>query len=282
MQKTKIIKLLLLLLVLLITPKNYFSQDLSGESLKGVESVTIPIPYNYILIKGMGLTTEGIKTDVEMQLQRSGIKVKPYPGIGSNLLQLNVVIFEGNSGGISGIVSVALRDSVMLSRNKSISFGAEVWEKTEYVIAENQDPKHFREVISRMVNDFITAYYKANTSTAKQIDNLPDLSKYATKTPPLPQTKQDDSPFTATYVGGNNPPTIEVFNDTNRTLYLDLGQGKMTAYTILSGASQKITLTEGNYNYRASAPRVKTLEGKELFQKGYVYSWRFTIITVPR
>lgn len=56
----------------------------------------------------------------------------------------------------------------------------------------------------------------------------------------------------------------------------------MTAYTIPSGASQKITLTEGSYNYKASAPRVRSDEGQEMFKKGYVYTWRFYIVTVPR
>ncbi len=44
----------------------------------------------------------------------------------------------------------------------------------------------------------------------------------------------------------------------------------MTAYTIPSGTSQKVTLTEGSYNFKASAPRARNLEGQELFQKGYV------------
>ncbi len=56
----------------------------------------------------------------------------------------------------------------------------------------------------------------------------------------------------------------------------------MTAYTIPSQKSQKITVPEGIYKYKASAPRVESDEGEETFKKGYVYTWRFYIVTVPK
>ncbi len=43
----------------------------------------------------------------------------------------------------------------------------------------------------------------------------------------------------------------------------------MTPYTIPSKTTRKFTLDEGNYGFKATAPRVIPLEGQKLFEKSY-------------
>ena len=114
----------------------------------------------------------------------------------------------------------------MLERiNKHIIAGTWQWTlsgKAKQQQLEKDILKKLIEGIDHLIEDYNTD----NSITAKK--NIPTTTDKKTLQPPPPKAKQDDSPFTATYVGGNSAPTIEVFNDSDRTMYFDFGQGKMT------------------------------------------------------
>ena len=69
--------------------------------------------------------------------------------------------------------------------------------------------------------------------------------------------------------------TLSVLNDTNLELTLTLNQKR---YLFEPKQKRDITLTPGNYSYRASAPGVLPDYGKETIQSNYEYEWTFYII----
>lgn len=290
MQK-KTIFIIFFVLVLLGLPSQVFSQNKVDETLKGFDTLKVVVEQLNSETEQAGLKEEQIQTDIEIKLRQNGFNVKGKDDFFTPFIFLYVKVssIHNSSGLVAYNIQTSLNQRILLERDKSIGTVAETWKTSETGTIGQNYVRNLRNSISDQVDKFINDWLKANASTQKQRDksldkileeSLPDLSKYEVKSPP--KNKQDDSPFTAVYIGGNKPPEIEVFNDSNRTLYLDMGQGRMTAYTILSGTSQKINLSEGNYNFKASAPRVRNLEGQEVFKKGYIYTWRFTIITVSR
>ncbi len=123
-------------------------------------------------------------------------------------------------------INFYLIEMAMLERiNKHIIAGTWQWTlsgKAKQQQLEKDILKKLIEGIDHLIEDYNTD----NSITAKK--NIPTTTDKKTLQPPPPKAKQDDSPFTATYVGGNSAPTIEVFNDSDRTMYFDFGQGKMT------------------------------------------------------
>lgn len=71
-------------------------------------------------------------------------------------------------------------------------------------------------------------------------------------------------------------PTIEIYNNTNKTLTLKLNDSR---YTFESYQKRTIELTPGVYDYYASAPLVIPDYGTERLQSNYTYSWEFYIVT---
>lgn len=273
--------IIVLFLFCFIVPNHTFSQDSeSVQSLSGIDTLQVIVPEISSDLEQAGLSRLQIQTDVEIKLRRVGFKIKTEREQFTPEIYLTVIVGSKNNvkNGIFAIsVTTSLHQKVILERNKSINIFSSTWETKNIGTVGKENVRDLSSSISSQVDEFISDWLKANPS-AKNLT----LKQQPQNTSPPQAQKKDDSPFTATYVGGNSPPTVEVFNDTDRTMYFDFGQGIMTAYTIPSQTSQKITLSEGLYNYKASAPRVRSKEGEAMFKKGYVYSWRFFIVTVPR
>lgn len=96
---------------------------------------------------------------------------------------------------------------------------------------------------------------------------------------PPPASIGDNSPFTARYIGGDRAPEIEVTNNAGITFNLALNNSR---YMIAPSTSRKIILEPGTYTYQATAPSVRPLEGEKEFQRGYVYTWEFYVVTRTR
>jgi hypothetical protein len=283
MKPNRIIKLLLLILVFFVIPKQVFSQNDVNKTLQGFNTLKVLVESLKPEMERLGLTEEQIQTDVEIKLRKTGFNVKGKDQIFFPLIYLyiNLQSIHSDSGLVTYNLETSLEQEVLLDRNKTIDTIASTWSTSVTGNVGRNNVRQLRDVISDQVDEFINNWLKANASTTSQ--KKTPQSTYVPPSPPPPKAKQQDSPFTATYVGGNRLPTVEIFNDTDRTMYFDFGQGKMTAYIIPSGGSQKINLSEaGNYKFKASAPRVKSDEGQETFNNGYVYTWRFYIVTVPR
>lgn len=74
-------------------------------------------------------------------------------------------------------------------------------------------------------------------------------------------------------------PTLEVKNDSDKTMTLKLGESR---YVFSPRESKTITLSPARYGFHASAPNVIPDFGDQVFEVGYIYSWRFYIVTVRR
>lgn len=74
-------------------------------------------------------------------------------------------------------------------------------------------------------------------------------------------------------------PQLEIFNNTSLTLSLKLNN---EAYIFAPMQRRTLTLSPGNYNYRASAPGVIPNIGTENMDSNMNYSWEFYIVTERR
>jgi uncharacterized protein YgiM (DUF1202 family) len=71
-------------------------------------------------------------------------------------------------------------------------------------------------------------------------------------------------------------PSIEIFNNTSRTLTLKLNGSN---YIFSPMEKKNLTLTPGAQNYRASAPGVIPNIGTEYLNSNMSYTWQFYIVT---
>jgi hypothetical protein len=74
-------------------------------------------------------------------------------------------------------------------------------------------------------------------------------------------------------------PALEVKNDSDKTMTLKLGEVR---YVFYPRESKTVTLIPGRYSFHASAPNVIPDFGEQNFESGYIYTWRFYIVTVRR
>jgi hypothetical protein len=271
MQKNRIFTTFFLFLFWLALPNQIFSQV---ETLAGFDTLKVLVEgFDPDLVQA-GVTETQIQTDVEIKLRQAGFKVKDKEEMFSPYIYLYINVSSNNKNGIFAVsVHTSLTQEVYLDRDKSIDTLASTWDTGDIGLISRGNVRSLRDTISDQVDRFINDYLKANASTRKQSIRPP------LPPPPAQTTKQDDSPFTSVYVGGNGPPEVEVFNDSDRTLYLNLGQGDMAPYIIPSKTKRKLTLYQGNYGFKATAPGVSPLEGQKLFEKGHLYYWKFVVIT---
>jgi len=78
--------------------------------------------------------------------------------------------------------------------------------------------------------------------------------------------------------GSNRLPSIEITNDSDSILYLNIGD---TRYTIGPHSGTTIELAPGSYKYYGSSPGILPIFGENYLKAGYVYTWRFYVVTVP-
>lgn len=117
---------------------------------------------------------------------------------------------------------------------------------------------------------------KLNNYYDAEYDSEPKGSSPTQTNTPKPTSKPatDDGVFQETYIGGNSRPTITIKNDTDRLVTLVFGGA---TYKIKSQEAMQLIVDEGNYEYFASAPRVRPTSGVKEYKNGYGYSWTFYI-----
>ncbi|MGI8670735.1 MAG: SH3 domain-containing protein [Aridibacter sp.] len=90
------------------------------------------------------------------------------------------------------------------------------------------------------------------------------------------KTPTDNDSFVSVYTGRNEKPSINIVNDTDRKMTLLFGGVK---FVVPSQKNQQITVEGGNYEFTVSATGVRSLTGVKRFDRGYGYTWTFTIVT---
>lgn len=240
------------------------SRKLEKESFIGLKKISIVVHVQPRTMSNI-INEDSLKSIVEEQLrQKSTFELAENTDA---TFRIDIKSVTVSKDVIWYFVEASLTQSSVLERDKtkSILYLAPTWKRSDCGYSAVPEIQSLYDKVKELVDEFIS-------------DSLPDLSKLQAN------NKKESSPFTATYVGGNRPPELEVFNDSDRTLYFDFGQEQITAYTIPPKTTKRIELTEGIYKYKAIAQRVSPLEGQGRFQKGYVYTWRFTIVrfSIPR
>ena len=227
-----------------------------------------------------GIAENQIEADVITKLSQAGFitdKDSPSLPIYPYLYIKVKSNYSGNSIS-SFLIEVSYVEEFLLARNQTIKQAEFIWNRKRTIRSDNIEKNTIRDTILNLVERFINVCKTARNNKNKVSVPKTKEPQKTTSTQNPQKINQEDSPFTATYVGGNKPPEVEVFNDTDRTLYLDIGQNKMIAYTIPPNTSKKIQLIAGEHNYKATAPRASSLQGTHDFKKGYRYTWRFVII----
>lgn len=265
----------LALIVVFLIPKQLIAQETDYERLSDNFGTQYNDPFVLknvteleLILRPIDLTEINelqITNTVERKLISEGIKVNSKNSI---YLLVDVRIKKVTNGNWLIATKTCLKEKVSLERNSSLSITTDSWETFSVSDTKKIETQIVLEIINKQIEEFLIDWRKSNNKPSKENTN-----------PNQDITKNENSPFTSTYIGENRPPEVEIFNDSDRMLYLDFGQDTLTPYTIAPKTSKKFTLTEGLYKYKANAPRVVPLAGEKTFEKGYRYTWRFVIIT---
>jgi hypothetical protein len=95
----------------------------------------------------------------------------------------------------------------------------------------------------------------------------------------LTKNKKQQSLFQASRTRGNQNPEVVIANKTVKEMNLKIGE---TRFVIPANTKKAVVLPAGSHAYYASAPGVMPAFGSRAFEKGYSYTWSFSIHTVRR
>lgn len=91
------------------------------------------------------------------------------------------------------------------------------------------------------------------------------------------EKKRSGPVFQETETGTTDDPSIEVKNDTDRILYLKVGDDERIV--ISPRRSRTITKYPGTYSFYATVPAAYPAFGEREFRSGIIYTWTFYIAT---
>jgi len=135
------------------------------RSLKDLQAIRVLVEDLNSEGRRTGLTEEQVKTDVELQLRKVGIRVDESA---SEFLYVSVQILEAEA--IDHFVYcllVALRQPVTLIRDSSIFAIAATWDRESFgIVPEDRAPRNnIRESIRNLVDNFLNDYLTVNPVT---------------------------------------------------------------------------------------------------------------------
>ncbi len=263
---------LLLTIALLIFP--IYSVNAQTDKISVSVSVTADDPIksdieSYVKreLRALGdIDLYATKPDYEIRL----IAIKPGSAIAISTLVLqkyDFTVYLNNILTSKGVDEKTKKDLSFLATKESVE---------QYFLNSNSI-YNLSEMCKSIVASIDADTFESERKLKRLINDIP--SKKSTST--VTQPKQNNQPvFERRYVGGNKPPQIVVTNDADKTLTLNFGGSK---FTILAGQTQTINTTDGgNFSFVASAPGIESLSGQKNFERGYIYTWRFYVVTVRR
>lgn len=92
-------------------------------------------------------------------------------------------------------------------------------------------------------------------------------------------TRSNQSVFTPNGVSSSHESELKIFNNTSKTLTLKMNS-KLFYFSPYE--TKNISISPGEYDFRASAPGVIPYIGNESLNSGQAYSWQFYIRTTYR
>lgn len=144
---------------------NGLSQRVGVKSLTGIEEIGVVVEQLDKGLENLGLSPDEIKTDVELKLQRAGIKVSQDAM--SYLYVYVSAYWHSKSPEIVAInISLDFRQFVLLPRSKDTVY-ATTWTTGAIGISGTQKVSGFRKYIEDEVDIFINDYLLVNPAKKK-------------------------------------------------------------------------------------------------------------------
>jgi hypothetical protein len=157
------------------TPLPKFISE-QADLLQGLQGVGVVVEKSIDRDKERyGLTNERFKTDVELQLRQRGVKVlsdeERLRMVGAPALYIDVTfrVRESIRHAI-GVISVELKENVLLKRNPTIMTFAATWHARGLatVTLEDNTSSQIRLAVKQIVDEFILDYFAANPKLKPQ------------------------------------------------------------------------------------------------------------------
>lgn len=215
---------------------------------------------------------------------------------------ISIVLVAVNAGDVTAVSIVVYRnynwENFIDLNLKSTSISVQARKSLiETLAVQNEVVRHeiktsstsdLDQLCKRIVASIDTDIFERDRRLNKYLASSSNSNAVKTPPPPPPsiqpkttQQPKDNQPvFERRYVGDNKPPRVEVFNDSDTVMNFKFGENE---YIIVPKQTKTIETTNGGlFNFVASATGVRSLSGQHLFERGYVYTWRFYIVTERR
>jgi hypothetical protein len=132
-------------------------------TLKGITAIRVLVEPLDPEAERDGLTTNQLQTDVELRLQKAGIKVTSSSAeTGGPYLYLNVNTYKHPSGLYAFNISLEFHQRVILERNRNVSVSAPTWSESFVDLVGAQRLHEVRDKVADQVDMFINAYLEQN------------------------------------------------------------------------------------------------------------------------
>ena len=151
---------------LVVAPGIVAADDIERDSLKGLPGVQVVVEQLEADVEQHGLTAAAIKTDVELRLRRSGIRVfsdlREDPSPAKAYVYVNINIKEAGSGGLYAVsVSVAL-NQWLRSQTSGLETPGTTWHRSLVATVGDVTVRQVRDPVNDYVDEFINDFLAAN------------------------------------------------------------------------------------------------------------------------
>jgi hypothetical protein len=153
--------------------------DKQRDVLKGLTGVFVVVEAMRPEVEKIGLTSQVIQTDVELELRRFGIRVlsndERMAMLGSPYLYVNVNAGMSRGDKLWGSLNIRLNEQVILVR-QSIVCRTFTWQSQ--MIFTGDTEQEVRNLVKERVDEFINDYLAANPKEQASIKDANDSSKH--------------------------------------------------------------------------------------------------------
>lgn len=132
-----------------------------NDILRGIGPVKVLVEPINPEIEKLGLTTQALQTDVELQLRKYGVAIVKDEW-GSGYLYINVNTITNKLGFVALSLAVQYKEPVLPIRNPRVWIPAPVWGVSTVGSVGIGKVKQIRESVKDHVNEFINDYLAAN------------------------------------------------------------------------------------------------------------------------
>ena len=139
------------------------ADDAEIPVLRGLKEVFVDVEDLDFRVERVGLTTDHLRTDAELKLERAGIKVlservsRRAPG--SPELHITVKVLGTSSGNYAAHIRLELREAVGLVRHPGMEVFTSTWTTGRFGVTHSLSDvrQQEQELIDKFINEYIAA-----------------------------------------------------------------------------------------------------------------------------